>query len=251
MCFSLKKDNMKYRLLLFAVLLVNFLCAQSKNIYIQYSVKILDEKILRDVDIEFRSLFVEAMSSANSMSFGLIINESGSKFYQLPILLPSDDSNSIRTAGTFAGYSGEVFQFRENTYSESSTYGKNILIKESLKTGWQLYDETKMIDNYLCYKATNINRIDNGSKKIFNHPVTAWFCPELPYSYGPNGYSNLPGLILQLQVRNVVFAAKRIELNSDLDFDSSFLETVRTMSLEDLNKKIDEEMQILKNSIRD
>ena len=100
-----------------------------------------------------------------------------------------------------------------------------------------------MIDSYLCYKATNVNIVDNGSGKIFRHPVIAWYCPALPYNYGPNWYSNLPGLILQLQVRNVVFGVKKIDLNSDEDFDHTFLDKVKTISLEELYKRIDKEMQ--------
>lgn len=241
---------MKSIFLFIAILSVNFLSAQSKNIYVQYTVKLQDEEILAKADPDFRELFFDAMSSANRMLFGLIINNSGSKFYQIPMLGTSED-DKIRTSTIFIGFSGEVHQLKEHTYSESRTYGRNILVKEVLKDNWQLHNETKMIDNFLCYKATNTHRVENGSKKIFTHPVIAWYCPELPFPYGPNGYNNLPGLILQLQVRNVVFAAKQINLNSDLDFDPSFLKKVKTMTLAELNTKIEDEMQQLKNSVKD
>jgi hypothetical protein len=35
-------------------------------------------------------------------------------------------------------------------------------------------------------------------------------------------------------------------LKSNLDFDASFLKKAKTISLEELNKKIDDEMQLLK-----
>jgi GLPGLI family protein len=240
---------MKSLFLFVTILSVSIFSAQSKNIYVQYSVKLHDEEILAKADPDFRGLFVDAMSSANRMLFGLIINNSGSKFYQIPLLGTSED-DKIRTSTIFIGFSGEIYQFEEYTYSESNTFGKDILVKEVLKDNWQLHSETKMIDNFLCYKATNIHRVKNGSNKIFNHPVIAWYCPELPFPYGPNGYNNLPGLILQLQVRNVVFAAKQIDLNSDLDFDSSFLKKAKTMTLDELNAKIEDEMQQLKNSVK-
>ena len=119
------------------------------------------------------------------------------------------------------------------------------MIKKPLKSNWQLHDETKFIGDYLCYKATNVYRVEN-EVRVFNHPVVAWYCPKLPYNYGPNGYSNLPGLILELQERNVVFGATKIDLDSDLDFDAEFLKTVKTISEEDLNKKLQEEFEELK-----
>lgn len=240
---------MKSIYLFIAVLSINIFSAQSKNIYVQYTVKLNDEEILAKADPDFRALFVDAMSSANRMLFGLIINNSGSKFYQIPMLGTSEDGK-IRASTIFIGFSGEIHQFEEHTYSESKTFGKDILVKEVLKNNWQLHNETKMIDNFLCYKATNTHRVENGSKKIFNHPVIAWYCPELPFPHGPNGYNNLPGLILQLQVRNVVFAAKQIDLNSDLDFDPSFLKKIKTITLDELNAKIEDEMLQLKNSVK-
>jgi GLPGLI family protein len=67
-------------------------------------------------------------------------------------------------------------------------------------------------------KATSNFKVVN-KEKIFNHPVIAWYCPSIPYSFGPNGYSGLPGLILELQVRNVVYGATQIELNTTETFE--------------------------------
>jgi GLPGLI family protein len=242
---------MKNILLVLTISFLNVVLAQNKNVSVKYSVKIYDEEIMKNIDQEFRKMFVEAMTTANLLTFNLIISESGSKFYEESILSTTDEDSFMKSSTLFSGYNGITFQYFNNLYFDKKTLGSGIMVKEPLKSNWVLHDETMLIDNYLCYKATNIDRVDNGAKKIFNHPVVAWYCPELPYSYGPNGYSNLPGLILQLQVRNVVFAVKKIDLNSDSDFDASFLKTVKTISLEELNKKIIDEMQLLKNSIRD
>lgn len=117
------------------------------------------------------------------------------------------------------------------------------MVKESLKDNWTMHNETKVIDNYVCYKATNVNIIENDSGKIFRHPVVAWYCPQLPYNYGPNGYGNLPGLILELQVRNVVFGVKKIDFNSELDFDLPFLKNIKTVTLKEFNEKIEEDVK--------
>ena len=238
------KKIMKKIILLFTILFINVVFSQRKNIYVEYSVKIFDEQILVDSPPEFRKSFLEAMASADNLSFGLIINSSASKFYYKPSLFTSNANNM--SSKLFTGYSGVVFQYSDNVYSESNSLGKDIMVKKTLKDNWNFHNDTKIIDGYLCYKATNVNSVDNGTGKIFNHPVIAWFCPKLPYSFGPNGYSNLPGLILELQVRNVVFGAKKIDLESNLNFDTEFLKTVKTISEQDLNKKIDEEFEELR-----
>lgn len=235
---------MKTIVLFFSLLLSGFLFAQQKNVAVEYTVKIHDEEGLSfSNNPSARRLFEQAMANADNLSFSLIITDSGSKFYENSSLSKSGDGVFKMNATLFTGYDSVVFQYFDNLYSASNFIDREIMVKEDLKDNWQLHNETKMIDNYQCYKATNVNRVDNGSGKIFNHPVTAWYCPKLPYSYGPNGYSNLPGLILELQVRNVVYGVKKIDLNSDLDFDPTFLKEVKTISLEELNDKLRKEAE--------
>ena len=188
------------------------------------------------------------MSNSHNLSFGLIINKSGSKFYEIKNANAIKEFTGPDVALIFAEYSSISYQFENAIYSESFSLGKGIMLKEELKKNWELHNETKMIDGYLCYKATNVKKVEN-EIKVFNHPVIAWYCPKLPYNYGPNGYSNLPGLILELQVRNVVYGAKKIDLNSDLDFDPAFLKTIKTISEEQLNKKLQEEFDDLGRSL--
>lgn len=231
----------KKLILIYTLISVTVLYSQQKNISVEYVVKIDDEKELFNSNPSLRKMFDDARMGVNSLLFNLIINKSGTKFYENAIL--SSDERNSKNAIIFAGYSGVTYQFQNSIFQKMRYLEKDILVKEPLRNNWELHMETKLIDNYLCYKATNVNIIDNGSGKIFNHPVIAWYCPELPYSFGPNGYSNLPGLILELQVRNVVFGAKKVDLDSKLDFDSSFLNKVKTISLEDYNKKLQKDAE--------
>ncbi|TXD67464.1 GLPGLI family protein [Polaribacter glomeratus] len=79
---------------------------------------------------------------------------------------------------------GECFIF-DNTYLE-----------------WQLTQETKTINGYKSYKATR----SNGK-------VIAWYTPSIPLGFGPKGEYGLPGLILELEIGNVIFNASKIVLN--------------------------------------
>ena len=212
--------------------------AQQKNINVQYVVKIEDEKELFSKNPSLRQMFDNARMDVNNLLFNLVINDSGSKFYDNSIL--SSSTNNIKNTTLFTGYSGTTYQFSDNVFLKMNYLENDIFVKEPLRSNWELHNETKIIDTYLCYKATSINRIDNGSGKIINHPVTAWYCPKLPYRYGPNGYSNLPGLILELQVRNVVFGVSKIDLNTNIKFDLSFLQDIKTISLENYNTQLEQ-----------
>jgi GLPGLI family protein len=238
---------MKPICLFLSLFLFSFFLKEHKSVVVEYVVKIQDEKDLFSTNSSARKLFDRAISNADNLSFNLIIIDSVSKFYVLPGLEKSESEAFKIYSTLFTGYTGIVFQYANNIYTASSFIDREVMIKENLKTNWVLHNDTKMIDNYLCYKATNTNTIDNGQGKTFNHPVIAWYCPKLPYSYGPNGYSNLPGLILELQVRNVIYGANKIDLNSNLQFDTSFLKTVKTITLEELNNKLKKEAESWKN----
>lgn len=54
---------------------------------------------------------------------------------------------------------------------------------------WNILEETRMIQNYLCLKAITEFR---GRK------YTAWFTPDLPIAEGPWKFKGLPGLILSI-----------------------------------------------------
>ena len=75
-------------------------------------------------------------------------------------------------------------------------------------------NETKQIGAYLCYKATSEQVVVN-SKGTFKHPIVAWYCPNIPFNFGPKGYSGLPGLILELQIRNITWGVTKIELSKE------------------------------------
>lgn len=88
-------------------------------------------------------------------------------------------------------------------YYYNKRENKNIIInegfyyKKELLSNWVLHNEEKLINNYKCFKATVEKTVTN-SKGTFKHTVTAWYCPEIPYNFGPNGYNGLPGLIFEL-----------------------------------------------------
>ena len=113
-----------------------------------------------------------------------------------------------------------------------------LVVDEQEEMKWKLTGEQKVINGYLCMKA-ELQRDttgqaqkraeakkkteerakakteegkeggkkegrDRGSRSFGGSreakTVTAWFTPQIPVPVGPNGYSQLPGLIIQLEI---------------------------------------------------
>lgn len=125
------------------------------------------------------------------------------------------DDNADKTyAFVKIDFFGNNIVIKDTVYEETVYSEEKLIIKKIKKSNWILTDESKIIDNFLCYKATTENIVIN-PVGIFKHPITAWYCPEIPFSYGPIGYNGLPGLILELQTRGAVYGATKLTFNND------------------------------------
>lgn len=95
---------------------------------------------------------------------------------------------------------------------EKEFSGEKFIIKNNLLE-WKLMNETKIINNYVVYKALATKEIETRKGKT-NVQITAWYCPAIPIQFGPKEYGGLPGLILELNYgKRLNFLATRIELN--------------------------------------
>jgi GLPGLI family protein len=88
-------------------------------------------------------------------------------------------------------------------YNSLTLFGTKYLVAHEFSVyNWIISGETKMIDGYKCFNATGVQKIDDiRGKKEYN--LTAWFCPELPFKYGPHYYFGLPGLIFEAGIDNL------------------------------------------------
>lgn len=193
--------------------MLSFSTFSQKSGVVTYGFKVLeDEKILKNEIIgpDFR----KTIDAAKYAKFTLTFNDSISAFTNIQNL--SLDGQNIELALSISGVVKDIYTFKGTIYRNNSNemFGENeYLITEPLNKNWVLTSESKKIDGYNCYKATNEYVVDNG--KIFRHPVVAWFCPEIPIPYGPKGYGGLPGLILELQEWNIVFGVEKIDISND------------------------------------
>ena len=222
--------------ILFLFLFFNLAFTQ-KNLFVTYRVNIADEDIFKG-NANLRALFDKARNDAYNIKFGLICKKESSLFYNIEnIISLNENSTSNPSSLIFTGYSGEIYTEKDTLFSYSKILANNTYIKTSSKINWYLTNEKKIIDGYECYKATSEYVVIN-PKGEFRHPVVAWYCPQIPYSFGPKGYNGLPGLILELQVRNVTFGVESIVFKSEKDFEIN-KKSMKILNEEEFKKALD------------
>lgn len=114
---------------------------------------------------------------------------------------------------------------------------------------WEILNESKMINGYLCYKAISKHVEFNHRKNqdIINYPEV-WFTPSIASSFGPRGLDGLPGLVLEGKFNNhasfyatkITFEVSGVKLEEPKNGKDVTMEEF-TLFL----KKINEERQLL------
>lgn len=174
---------------------------------------------------------VSFSEGAKKVSFMLEFKNADSKFYVVEGIELEDLDAEL--AVLHSGYQNVTYF---STIEKASFYNnrssmlfdkEEFVIEKKAFDSWEFKNERKEIQGLVCYKATGFitESIKGGQRK---KEIVAWYCPELPFSFGPNGYGGLPGLILELQVGEVLFGATNISLNEKIeDIDSTKLKGKR------------------------
>lgn len=90
----------------------------------------------------------------------------------------------------------------EQVYLFTEFSGTKYLVSNSFSLyNWNITNETKNIDGFKCYKAKGTEIINDFREKK-SYTLIAWFCPDLPFKYGPERYFGLPGLIFEAYTEN-------------------------------------------------
>lgn len=118
---------------------------------------------------------------------------------------------------------------------------ENLKIEVTNRQNWQLSKETKVINGYPCYKATCEWEYETRSGNTGIRSATAWYTPQIPYSFGPNGFNNLPGLILEIEQNGNKLVAKKINIFKE-NINISFPK-MKTIEEEKYNEKLLENSQ--------
>jgi GLPGLI family protein len=180
--------------------------AQSNNGQIKYTqiVNNYKNKSVLIFDKE-ESIYKNAIFKEDK-EFEVKIDEDNSKIN----LYFNTDKNSPITQGLYTSLKSNLII--ENIYLAKNLKAiefDTIFVKEKTKNiEWELFDETKKINNFLCQKA---------SCNFRGRTFIAWFTNDIPVSLGPWKLNGLPGLILEAydSKNQVFFYAEEILFNSN------------------------------------
>jgi len=143
-----------------------------------------------------------------AVKYKLEVVNHASIFETIKKLELAGSANYAQKAAEKASFYVDSIQYIEQRESFNTLF---LIIEPPKEFNWKLTNETKTILGYTCYKATH-NR-EGGNPVI----VTAWYAPEIPYQFGPIGYSRLPGLILEIVLGGrTTFTADAINWDDDV-----------------------------------
>jgi GLPGLI family protein len=147
------------------------------------------------------------LKNSADVEYKLVFNNHISRYEKVESM-KNDSQKSLNITEVEAG-GDNTFYFenltKENLYSKK--LGDGIYMISQKAYNWKLTKESKLINNYNCYKAIIL---DSDNKET---DIIAWYTPEIPLGYGPKNYNGLPGLILQLNTQKGIYLVSKIKLS--------------------------------------
>lgn len=155
------------------------------------------------------STFRESILSLNNqVIFSLKYCKSKSSFIKKPFLVKELKPSKYQS----------IFHEYFNNGSFYITYSENKILKyetvfdkdyviELPMPKWEIFETTKIVLGYKCYKATT-TRLSSNGKDL--DQITVWFAPDLNIPIAPNGFVGLPGAVLQLDLELYSLVATKI-----------------------------------------
>ncbi len=200
---------------------------QSKTVF---DIKLDSSKMSSDMQKNIK----EMMKRQFEKTFELNFNKTASTYKeQAKLEQPGGGQGGMRFMAAGGGNNIYYKDTKQKTYAnQNELFGKVFLIKDSLPNlEWKLEKDSKMIGNYLCFKATAEKKVsqlqvnfrggprnnNNDEKPKDSLPkttlITAWYTPQIPVNQGPNEYWGLPGLILEVNYDKTVLLCTKIVIN--------------------------------------
>ncbi len=231
------------------ILIISFCFIYSSSLFsqsklkVEYNTTFYGEVFSKDKSKESQVLVNSTRGTEEkikTLKFNLIINNNLSIFSCQQELVKDGESTGEKMGKIVAGYDDVFYRDLDlkKLISEREIAFKRCKINEIYENfTWEYTTEEKIIQGYKCYLAKT---------KLLHLDVYAWYCPTLPYSFGPREFGGLPGLILELQRGKLVFLATKINFENvqDISFD---IEKMKTISREEVNIIIEKDAENFRN----
>lgn len=212
--------NLKILILLFLVN-VNLLAQNTTTGKVTYKYNLNEQSFGEIKNQEIVEKFKSSLNrSRDKINYLLTFNEKESSYKIIKFLIPDNEKfleyATLITGGTEEYYTNIVTKKR---LKKIDFIGDKFIISSSIDKKWELTQESKRIGKYFCYKAKLKKSNNVKEAKIKLPEIEAWYCPKIPFRFGPKGYGDLPGLILELTVGPISYKASKIELNPKEEID--------------------------------
>lgn len=186
-----------------------------------YKQKYLKTSSNKEKKESFKNFENRILKDINNLKFSLEFNRTKYSFKRIKKM--ELDTRGIKLALSLGSGKGVYYGDIEKNIRlhKKNSFGSDFIIKSSFnELKWDIQNETKIIGGYKCRKATLYEDIytSKGKKKRL---VVAWFTTQIPSNFGPAGYGNLPGLIIELNksgkyvfyVDKIIISKSEIKLN--------------------------------------
>ncbi|WP_342695479.1 GLPGLI family protein [Flavobacterium aureirubrum] len=159
-------------------------------------------------------LFKASEFAANFTTFHLIYNNNEMFFFAKKMENLSDEE--FENLLLICDINGSYYRQTKNDFLYRIVAEKNLIknltCKSKVITNWKLSSEKKIILGYECERADSMVYIDYGNgESNGTYKITAWYCKDFKSIFGPKGFGNLNGLILELNQNLVTYTATNIE----------------------------------------
>lgn len=173
------------------------------------------------------------MPKSRTTQYELLFTAEHSLWQYLPNAA-SEDQNTFAGGGVVIRMAGGGNETSYVNYAQGSRVDQREMFERSFvvtdtvaKLQWKLSEETKPILNFTAHKATGTSIVtrprtimENGQLKremiTDTLPVVAWYTTDVPVPAGPDFQGQLPGLILELDIRNGQSVTRAIEFSPKL-----------------------------------
>ena len=196
-------------------------------------------KVFKDIDDSMRSLitkypfventYKEALRDTVKLKYDMFIENNASFFAYRKETKSGLDNNQIRLMQSLTNYTGTIYRYKDSIYIQAFNNKENLYVSKKRSEAWEIMNESKVISGYTCFKAITYD-IVTYNDKVFKHAVIAWFCPQVPFKFGPLGYGDLPGLIFELNVRGAVYGIKSMVFDKCNLHDFSKFQKIKVIS---------------------
>lgn len=152
----------------------------------------------------YKNEFNAIEKQAEQLKFELIFDQTCASFSLVEDLpIDRNDFSTKMAISIFRGDQAYFVRWDSGYYIEKKRFlDKNFRIKKSIDDmNWKLTKEKREILGYDCYKALGSRYILDKEFKKVKHDIIAWYCPEIPYNYGPFEAVGLPGMVLRLDLK--------------------------------------------------